>query len=147
LNIFEQPLKQWYCDCCSERLETNEGNVEWSRGKKFNEPSHAFKIVHRREECSFKGVTPGDTYEYLSNFVGQEGLFRLIKLLERNTETKSKDNYAGEIAELMRRLHVPYWEEARGKLLQYAAVNQVHPKDLSSAGIDKLREIAEWESK
>ena len=75
---------EWHCDCCGEKVAAEDVNLEWSKGKSFNEPAHDIKIVHRKTECSFRSVTPGDTYAYLSDFVGYEGLFSLVKILESN---------------------------------------------------------------
>lgn len=119
-----KPLQEWICDTCGEVIASpNDGWVEWreSKGKR-----HHFRIVHnlRHTPYAAKGGTcqysskERDGNLYLSDMVGHVGLARLISWVD--VGEWHKDQYEGpsvfslrEWATLFRRLHLPYYEEAR----------------------------------
>ena len=112
------PLKQWFCDSCGEVIEDPEdGWFEWHSAKDHTISS--FRIVHHRLSCMYnqaaltkQGIMVAD--HHLSVLLGSNGLadwlFR-IELSEKGKAGKIKDLV--ELVEILRRLHIPYWEEAR----------------------------------
>ena len=112
------PLKQWICDSCGEIIEKpEEGWFEWYEDKKTSLGT-GFRIVHHRNSCMYddsmlnhQGKTTLDLN--LKDVIGTDGLanslFR-IELSEKDIYTLA--DLKGFI-EILRRLHIPYWEEAR----------------------------------
>lgn len=128
-----EPLQEWICEGCGQKIESaNEGILEWCNepAKGGNHPKrYGFKIVHgdlldpstgREISCShYKGHgSPPHSYSALASFVGDLGLNYLLGLLDPGRH--HDPDYSGpevkdlrEWTELVRRLHVPYYEEAR----------------------------------
>jgi hypothetical protein len=119
-----QPLRQWICDSCGETIETPEqGYVEWME---TDSKKHGFRIVHhgphspRRNDgrdCYYSNAERAGDYP-LSEFVGVHGLLELTSWIDMGKWHNSK--YEGpEVRDLrewttfFRRLHIPYYEEAR----------------------------------
>lgn len=112
-----KPLKQWICDKCGNVIESpNEGWLEWLTAPDTLIYSD-FKIVHHSAASPYKSKN-GDCYHYsnhigrsdmhLSHFLGTDGMARM------STWTYSHGvKSLEEWAETFRRLHVPYYEEAR----------------------------------
>ena len=109
-----KPLQQFICDECQgviERIE--DGWLEWFDG--LENPIRGFRIVH------FSGASPrfkkgGNCYYpessevsdlHLEAFTGSDGLALLLSFFERNLSDPN------ELAEIIRRLHIPHYEEAR----------------------------------
>lgn len=120
------PLKQWICDSCGEIINSPEdGWVEWLSGEETFNSCHGFKIVHNY------GSSPqgkGACFQYrekkdladmpLTTFTGEEGYICLLGFLDLGPIVVPK--YEGprvkdirEFIEFMRRLTIPYYEEAR----------------------------------
>jgi len=112
------PLQQWYCDSCDGIIEKPEdGWFEWHSAKDYTISN--LRIVHHRRSCMYdeaaleeQGIMVAD--HHLSVVIGSGGLaswlFR-IQLSETGKGHKIKNLV--ELVEILRRLHVPYWEEAR----------------------------------
>lgn len=118
------PLKQWICDTCGEIIELPEhGWLEWRQDERHK--AFDFKIVHH---VTYSPRGPhGNCYQsnelhnHLTRFVGEDGLPHLLCLLDEGVHIglgpdchscpQVKD--IGEWMELIRRLQVPYYEEAR----------------------------------
>ncbi len=118
------PLEQWYCDNCGEVIQSaREGYLEWLNDGK----AHSFKIVHHAP-ASPRRPGGGDCYHYtrhrhrrdinLDSFVGPAGMARLLSFLDvgpihdPDAEHSPQVQNMREFAELMRRLTIPYYEEA-----------------------------------
>jgi len=120
-----KPLQQFICDTCEEIIESpKDGYLEWvhADGK-----AHSFHIVHHASRSPRK--PGGDCYNHtaaqgradvaLVDFVGTAGLPRLLSFLDmgalhdpdRVRLMRIKD--VREFVELMRRLSLPFYEEAR----------------------------------
>ncbi|MBH8609383.1 hypothetical protein [Thermoactinomyces sp. CICC 10521] len=110
-----EPLRQWKCDACGGIIEkADNGFLEWLWVDETNQEGN-FRIVHKSRKCNYrendhlylsKGMGVKDLG--LEYFVGPDGLSELIGFLnERNLKDET------EIYELIRRLHVPYYEQAR----------------------------------
>lgn len=108
------PLEQWYCDNCGEVInEPNDGWLEWYHEQGEIGNNEGYRIVHHDRKCmynskklSLENKSLSDMH--LSDFIGSDGLVTLLSHIEFNDV---KDN--SELVEIIRRLHVPYYEEAR----------------------------------
>ena len=120
------PLEQWTCDTCGEVIETaRDGYLEWLHGgidDLFT--AHGFRIVHHSPRSP--GQPHGNCYRYsnypnrqdlhLDAFVGADGLGTLLSLLapaQGDDSTRMKARDPNEAVEVIRRLHLPHYEEAR----------------------------------
>ena len=109
-----EPLKQWYCDYCGELIESPEdGMLEWDTNEKLEAKN--YRIVHGRwlKTCN---VGKDDTHlsdGHLHWFLGDDGLINLLAHYHRYIV-----NFK-EVNEIIRRLHIEYYEEAR-MYVQYA---------------------------
>ena len=107
------PLRQWICDSCGEAIEKPEnGWFEWYTERDTSLDS-GFRIVHHRGSCMYndqrleqQNRSPSDFA--LSMVLGHNGLALLLNLMERKKFADMK-----EFIEVFRRLHLPYYEEAR----------------------------------
>lgn len=130
-----KPLQQWICDACGEVIESPEqGWIEWltdttELNSKNQFYHHGFKIVHHAAysprkphgTCYHYDHTPphelkADTY--LTEFLGYSGIINLLFLIEAGPYREK--HYKGphikdfrEWTELVRRLTIPHYEEAR----------------------------------
>ena len=122
-----EPLKQWICDTCHGLIRCPEdGYVEWLHGEDPPYNVRGFRIVHHAPASPRK--PDGDCYLYtkhagrndldLKGFVGPLGLVRLLSFIDvgpyhqREYGTHRVDDLRGW-TEVFRRLHLPYYEEAR----------------------------------
>lgn len=114
INNKLEPLDQWFCDSCGEVIETaDDGWLEWYHkiDDYFNDKG--FRIVHHGGSCMYdtdvmfrQGKSTSDAH--LNSFVDADGLVNLLSMVQ----DKSVENEA-ELLEIIRRLHIPYYEEAR----------------------------------
>jgi hypothetical protein len=120
------PLEQWNCDTCGQTIESaRDGYLEWLHGGMDDLFTvHGFHIVHHSPRSPRQ--PHGNCYRYsdhlnnqdmhLTSFVGADGLGTLLNWLapalgDDSTRTKARD--PEEAVELIRRLHLPHYEEAR----------------------------------
>ena len=112
------PLKQWLCDSCGEVIEDPEdGWFEWHSAKDYTISN--FRIVHHRLSCMYneaalkeQGIMVAD--HHLSVVIGSRGLAYWLFAIELSETGKaSKIKNLVELVGILRRLHIPYWEEAR----------------------------------
>lgn len=120
-----EPSEQWFCDTCGQVIQSaSEGWLEWLSGPPHF-VRHGFRIVHHFKhsplakeagtEHSSEGPScyqyerkPGREDDHLGVFTGYDGLMVLLDMLQDRPRANTD-----EWAEVVRRLHVPYWEEAR----------------------------------
>jgi hypothetical protein len=115
-----KPLQEWTCDRCHQLIrEPSHGMVEYEMihdAQKHRGFEKGLRLVHRlphsprdhERGCSFYIERwNADLPEYL----GPDGLSELLLLLDRANSCESAD--PAEVLELIRRLHIPYYEEAR----------------------------------
>ena len=120
------PLQQWYCDYCQGVIHcASDGWLEWIYDDDYN--PYGLKIVHHATTALARPY--GDCYHYnaviarrgdhhLHNFVGPNGLAYLLSWIDPGPnllpDCKGQDiaDMRG-FTELMRRLHVAYYKEAR----------------------------------
>lgn len=138
------PLKQWICDTCGQIIESPEhGWLEWRQDE--NHKAFDFRIVHHVVHSPYG--PDGDCYQsdelhnHLTRFVGEDGLAYLLNFLDPGHHISP--DYTGPrvsdmrgFVELIRRLHMQYYEEARQFFDKasydgfFRDVNILNPKEL-----------------
>ncbi len=119
-----KPLEQWFCDSCGEVIAApKHGYVEWQETKS---KKHSFRIVHhalyspRRRDggnCYYTNKErDGDLP--LVDLLGTQGLIELTSWIDLGEWHQEEYDGPGvknlrEWTTLFRRLHLPYFEEAR----------------------------------
>jgi hypothetical protein len=120
-----KPLQEWICDSCGEIIESPDaGYVEWKLTKDYKK--YGFRVVHHRlhsphsssgGSCYYSNAERGGDFS-LRDFVGAHGLLLLTSFIDVG-KWHDRD-YSGpgvrdlrEWTTLFRRLHVPYFEQAR----------------------------------
>lgn len=143
-----QPLQQWVCDKCGEIIEKPEdGWLEWL-GETNTLKHGGFKIVHHKS-ASPHAIKNRDCYHYsnhperedmhLKEFLGPDGLAELSAWVYSPGVKDLK-----EWAEMFRRLHVPYYEEARRRWHAAESDGYFHEIDESARySQDVLKEVIE----
>ena len=115
------PLRQWICDSCHQTIESpKEGYVQW---RTDNLRSFGFSIVHH-QAYSPRGPV-GSCYDpealsdlQLDKFLGADGLIYLLSLVDpgehfvQTLEQPYVSDFRGW-TEIVKRLQIPYYEEAR----------------------------------
>lgn len=118
-----QPLKQWICDRCAGLIERPEdGCVHWRRdeARRFYE----FTIIHRVRSSPLGGdfgCHPQRIEQDADVLVmlGHRGLVRLLAMMDVGRYHDPDGRDVGQVkdirgwTEVFRRLHLPYYEEAR----------------------------------
>jgi len=118
-----EPLKQWICDTCGGVIESaKEGWIEWLEDGDtiwFNS-AHGFKIVHHSQDCFTYPERLGPSDMNLSHYAGEKGYIHLLSFLDLGRYIMKDEDYKGprvksmrEFVEILRRLTLPYYEEAR----------------------------------
>jgi hypothetical protein len=132
-----QPLKQWYCDTCGKIIQKpDQGYLEWrdkevGSGDNRRRVMYGFRIVHHalyspykesRDGCYYSNAERGGDLD-LPFFLGTQGLIEAANWIDLGSAWDSV--YRGpevedlrEWAVIFRRLHLPYYEEARPYLEQ-----------------------------
>jgi hypothetical protein len=110
-----KPLQQFICDECGDLIKkVDDGWLEWIDDSKT--PIHGFRIVHI-QGASPRSKSGGDCYYprsfsasdmHLKYFTGPDGLSLLLSFFLKENLANPK-----ELVDIIRRLHVPYYEEAR----------------------------------
>lgn len=127
------PLKQFICDRCGYVIEKPEdGWIEWLHEKDEATQSyknHGFKIVHhssaspinddgKRYGCYHYNNNSNRSDSHLSYFLGENSLVHLYSNLDPGEAFVTSDKLPlvtnmREYVEIMRRLSIPFYEEAR----------------------------------
>lgn len=121
-----EPLKQWICDTCRQVIsKPNDGMLEWLREdpRELREAgmdrvpiAHGFAIVHnpiasprtvQHKEGCYRYGREGK-FMHLAEYTGADGLARLIDFLGTRGPVDLE-----EFAEVVRRVQIPSYEEAR----------------------------------
>jgi hypothetical protein len=106
----------WICDKCGRKIDNvNDGWVEWLTPTTDNFPERnnfGIRIVHSTDclytdrECDNHKAIPGDAR--LKDFTGADGLMDLLRFISDDA-FKDKE----EVLEIIKRIHIPGYEEAR----------------------------------
>lgn len=123
-----KPLAEWICDECGQRIRSaSDGWLEW-----IHEPApgggyrtRSIRIVHhapvspRQPNADCYGLD-GEEHEssmHLNYFTpteaGPSGLMHVLESLVGDPRDRDTAVHAQELAVILRRLYVPYYEEAR----------------------------------
>jgi hypothetical protein len=101
-----KPLEQFICDKCGQLIEkVDDGWLEWYDN--FKEPAHGFRVVHAGGRCLYPDHADISD-NHLVYFTGADGLASLLSMFKGKGVADQN-----ELAEIIRRLHVPHYEEAR----------------------------------
>ena len=110
-----EPLKQWYCDVCSEIIEEpKKGFVIWKKGD--DHLGYDFKIIHHKkcDDKSYRLSMP------LMTFLGDDGKNYLLTFLSigqikinLGQVSSSRVKNMDEFVDFFRRVQTSYYEEAR----------------------------------
>ena len=117
-----KPLKQWYCDVCGKVIKKPEdGYVIWSEDDDFNVID--IKIIHQNREEGGRIVgCDRDDPRYscslpLDSFLGDNGKAELLAMVDPGprfcSEYKSRITDKRMFLEFVKRVQLPYYEEAR----------------------------------
>jgi hypothetical protein len=112
-----RPLEQWYCDNCGEIVEIDDGWLEWLES--IENGPRSFRIVHNRDKC-FHHTRHNDRADnHLEYFLGNTGMQWFLAKLDVGVVLDSKAENLPALPDIrsyvdtFRRLHLPYYEEAR----------------------------------
>jgi hypothetical protein len=111
------PLKQWICDKCGGVVEADGGWIEWIDPDRRAAEYH---IVHHAAACYFHTHHPNRSDNHLHYYLGAEGLQRFLAELDVGDmiepDVARRKVSVGDMpsfVDTVRRLHIPYYEEAR----------------------------------
>jgi len=133
-----KPREQWICDDCGQVIEhATQGMVEWLHedDEHDNRKHYGWRIVHHtpasprnpyrpkraklNSECCYKySHVPHSCSTHLDDFVGPDGLPRILGMIDRGPLIDKPHDVPHvrnlqEWAEFVRRLALPFYEEAR----------------------------------
>jgi hypothetical protein len=123
-----KPLEQFICDTCGQLIEEpGHGWVEWETERIEEEArshAHNFRIVHHYLHSPYKDTNKDGCYVsktpslHLQDFLGDRGIVQQLSMIDEGpifypeaAQPRIKD--IREWAELFRRTHICYYEEAR----------------------------------
>lgn len=131
---------QWICDECGEIIQcAKDGCVQWAtyRDKDGRLRGRGLRIVHHYTASPLKDehehgcyldhhpefTKDGGTLSDLSveSFLGPDGLTRLLSFLARD------EIPAGEVVEIIKRIHIPGYEMARPYIERAVAEGMIEP--------------------
>lgn len=142
-----RPLEQFRCDSCNGIInDARDGWLEWYRINQSGR-TRGFQIVHRTGNCAYDtGRMPvlgkDVTRVPLDAVVGPGSLGYLLKRLDLMlASAASKPADARLLVEVIRRLELPYYEEAR---LFWGIALRASVHDGTDYSADVLRGIVEW---
>lgn len=110
----DEPLTRWRCDTCHQDVSAANGSLTFRN--QFEEPflAHDFRIVHTdgcRPSCDTSSA------DSLNIYLGADGLGGLLAYLTAGPGRPGEPGVAvrdmDEFIDLIRRLHIPYYEQAR----------------------------------
>jgi hypothetical protein len=125
----KREIEQWTCDSCGKLIENaGDGWVEWVAftGTPVR-PVRDLRLVHRfKQGCRFNkweefekdGGIVGDWP--LKDFLGHDGLMFLLSYIE------DEDAPVTQLLEMIKRLHIPFYEKTRRYFEQAVAANVIY---------------------
>lgn len=137
-----QPLTQWRCDVCKKAIEqAGDGYLTWHTAS--GRP-HSFQLIHH-VRCDDNEASHSAA---LADYLGADGLTRLMAFLSygplRSESTPAGPRDMNEFADLVRRLQVPYYEEARVHFSNYdVRENRSDWNEHKPYMVDELKKLAE----
>lgn len=137
------PLKQFYCDECGDLIEkVEDGWVEWYDD--YQNPAHGFRIVHasgasplrKNDRNCYYPESSDISDDHLVHFTKDDGLARLLSFFKKNLADPN------ELSEIIRRIHIPHYEEARVYLAR--SIRDGIADSIDDSQRDLLRVIEEY---
>lgn len=106
------PLVQFVCDSCGGTIEPGHGRLEWLE---HDHVARSLRIVHHGESCQSPPQQQGRRELPLDDFAGPDKLASLYGFISvaPNGENTATPEHQEEFTEILRRLTMPYYEEAR----------------------------------
>src|ERR1700704_3579748 len=112
-----KPLEEWICDSCGKIVAAGGGWVEWLSGSATAAGPHSFRIVHHQPSCHRHTHAFDRADLHLTAFLGAPGLQIFLSMLDVGPLlSPSAEPHQPEMrsfVDTIRRLHIPYYEEAR----------------------------------
>ena len=108
------PLTQWTCDGCGQDVSGPDGQLTFRNEAAEPFLAYEFRIVH---PSSCQRANDNAVTEELHTYLGEDGLTRLLAYLTAGPGRAREPGLAvrdiDEFVDLIRRLHTPYYEQAR----------------------------------
>ncbi len=131
-----KPIQEWICDSCGQTVTPENGYLEWLSP---DSGPHSFNVVHNKQRC-FQHDNHFDRSDNpLDVFLGAKGLQQFLAMLDLGRVLDPVGRHMPGTPELrsfvdvIRRLHIPYYEEAR--LYFEAAVSEGYFSDQNEVSI------------
>lgn len=118
-----KPFSVFKCDICGSYIDASDGMLEWlqkptdeSRDNPSAECLESIHICCRRKPCNMvydqRAIAEGlhEQWDHLDSFIGTDNIDEILTLPMNRTIPKEKHE---EFLEILRRLMIPYYEEAR----------------------------------
>jgi hypothetical protein len=150
-----KPLQEWVCDICGKLVDIDSGWVEWL--SPLGGGPHSFRIEHNREQCHQHTDAPDRSDTHLHVFLGTEGLQFFLSMLDVGLLLDPSGDHMRTLPEMrsfvdtVRRLHIPYYEEARQYFSKVDADGQFSGQNEVSVFLPEtckaIIERYEWPSK
>jgi hypothetical protein len=140
-----KPLAKWQCDNCQQPVTGETGFLEWIEEEDLSKPlARRFYIVHNKIGCLHHSEHVGRRDNHLHYYLGTDGLQKLLEIAGNAARGKRAVSDMIEFVEIIRRLQVPYFEQARLHFKQYASDQALDdPAPLNWTTVDELKHIAE----
>lgn len=139
------PLKEFYCDTCGKVMRAEEAWLLWKRNAE-NIISQ-FRIVHLSKENNCFHSRDSAPSIPVSDLTGENGLAITTSILTLGYLIYPDHKYSvplesiAEFVDVIRRLHVPHYEEARKKF--DSSNPAVEPNGAAEYLQDNLKKICE----
>lgn len=106
-----KPLEEFYCDTCGALIEAKKtGFFVFDRDENFK--CYNFKIVHS-QKCCISDLPSSFSLERVTSDNGLGILMSWIHIGRGESSDEPEFQSSKEFAEVFKRLHLPYYEEAR----------------------------------
>jgi hypothetical protein len=142
-----EPLSRWICDNCSLDASSSNGVLSFLTESTPPFLAYEFRIIHASgcQSDNDEAVT-----EELHTYLGADGLAKLLAYLTAGPGRAGEQGIAvrdvDEFADLIRRLHTPYYEQARRRFRVPVMAEALRTDDRWHPYLPaKLRIIAETE--
>ncbi|MDD2881100.1 MAG: hypothetical protein PHQ58_11740 [Rhodoferax sp.] len=142
----DKPPEYWYCDVCGYIIENvSDGYVIWNTNDELK--CFDFKIIHQIK-CDSKSYLSSTA---LNHFLGVNGLVYLTSFLSIGPIKKITCQGSSkvilnidEFVDFIRRVQIPYYEEARRKFAKFGVIeNYSDSSEVSPYFPDILKIITE----
>ena len=142
----KEPFKEYICDVCGKRITVDKAMLQWLQKKSDESTLETLVDIHvccNRKPCDSlfeeRGIKEDlhEQWDHLNSFVGTE---HLDKILTFPCDRIIPDEKHKEILSIMRRLAVPYYEEARQYFTRAEYDGFIERLSLYEEGHDSWRE-------